>query len=113
MECVFCRIAAGEIPADIVFQDDELMAFRDIHPQAPVHILVIPKDHIVSLNDLKPEHTGLIGRIILLAVELARREHISDSGYRLAISCGAEGGQAVPHLHLHLIGGRKLADELG
>ncbi len=113
MECVFCRIAAGEIPADIVFQDDELMAFRDIHPQAPVHILVIPKRHIVSLNDLKSDHTELIGRIILLAVELARRENISDSGYRLAISCGTEGGQVVPHLHLHLIGGRKLADALG
>lgn len=113
MECVFCRIVAGEVPASIVFQDDELMAFHDIHPQAPVHILVIPKAHIASLNELRPEHTALIGRLVLLATELARKENISDSGYRLAISCGAEGGQVVPHLHLHLIGGRKLADELG
>lgn len=113
MECVFCRIVAGEIPASIVFQDNELIAFRDIHPQAPVHILVIPKAHITSLNDLKPEHERLIGRLILLAIELARKENISGNGYRLAISCGREGGQVVPHLHLHLIGGRKLADELG
>ncbi len=113
MECVFCRIVAGEIPARVVFQDKEFMAFHDIHPQAPVHILVIPKEHIVSLDDLKPEHAGLIGRLVLLAVELARKENISNSGYRLAISCGNEGGQVVPHLHLHLIGGRKLADELG
>lgn len=113
MECVFCRIVGGEIPASVVFQDDELMAFRDIHPQAPVHILVIPKAHIASLNDLKSENVGLIGRLILLAAELARKENISDSGYRLAISCGREGGQVVPHLHLHLIGGKKLADELG
>jgi histidine triad (HIT) family protein len=113
MECIFCRIVAGEIPADIVFQDNEIVAFRDIHPQAPTHILVIPKTHIASLNDLTPRHTDLIGRIILVASELARKENIADSGYRLSISCGADGGQVVPHLHLHLIGGRKLDDRLG
>jgi len=113
MECIFCRIVAGEIPADIVFQDNEIVAFRDIHPQAPTHILVIPKTHIASLNDLTPRHTNLIGRVILVASELARKENIADSGYRLSISCGADGGQVVPHLHLHLIGGRKLDDRLG
>jgi len=113
MECIFCRIVAGEIPADIVFQDNEIVAFRDIHPQTPTHILVIPKTHIASLNDLTPRHTDLIGRIILVASELARKENIADSGYRLSISCGADGGQVVPHLHLHLIGGRKLDDRLG
>lgn len=113
MECIFCRIVAGEIPADIVFQDNDIIAFRDIHPQAPTHILVIPKTHIASLNDLSPRHTDLIGRLILVAGELARKENIADNGYRLSISCGADGGQAVPHLHLHLIGGRKLDDRLG
>ncbi len=113
MECIFCRIVAGEIPADIVFQDNEIIAFRDIHPQAPTHILVIPKTHIASLNDLTPRHTDLIGHLILVAGELARKENIADSGYRLSISCGADGGQVVPHLHLHLIGGRKLDDRLG
>lgn len=113
MECIFCRIVAGEIPADVVFQDNDIIAFRDIHPQAPTHILVIPKAHIASLNELTPQHTELIGRLVLVASDLAQKENISSSGYRLAISCGSEGGQVVPHLHLHLIGGRKLADQLG
>ncbi len=112
MECIFCRIVAGEIPADIVFQNNDIIAFRDIHPQAPTHILVIPKTHITSLNDLTPQHKDLIGRLILVASELARKENIANSGYRLSISCGADGGQVVPHLHLHLIGGRKLDDRL-
>lgn len=113
MECVFCRIIAGEIPADIVYQDKELMAFRDIHPQAPTHLLIIPKVHIASLIQLSEEHQQLIGRLILLANELAEKEGISTSGYRLSVSCGADGGQVVPHVHFHLIGGRKLNDQLG
>jgi histidine triad (HIT) family protein len=113
MECVFCRIVAGEIPADIVFQDSDLMAFRDIHPQAPVHILIIPKSHISSLNELESRHGDIMGRLVLLATDLARRENIAGRGYRLSVSCGQDGGQVVPHLHFHLIGGRKLRDELG
>ena len=113
MDCVFCRIVAGEIPADIVFQDGKLLAFRDIKPQAPTHILIIPKAHIASLNDIASKHQALLGRIILLARDLAEKEGISDKGYRLSVSTGADGGQLVPHIHFHLLGGRKLGDMLG
>jgi histidine triad (HIT) family protein len=113
MECVFCRIVAGEIPADIVYQDKELIAFRDIHPQAPTHLLIMPKVHIASLTQLSDKQQRLIGRLVLLAKDLAEKEGISASGYRLSVSCGADGGQLVPHIHFHLLGGRKLDDMLG
>jgi len=113
MECIFCRIVAGEVPGDIVYQDEELIAFRDIHPQAPTHILIIPKSHIASMTDLTEEHQALMGRLILRAKELAEKEGISASGYRLSVSTGADGGQLVPHVHFHLLGGRKLDDQLG
>jgi histidine triad (HIT) family protein len=113
MGCVFCRIVAGEIPADIVYRDKEFLAFRDIHPQAPTHILIIPKSHIASMAELTGGQQALIGRLILLAKELAEKEGISEKGYRLSVSCGADGGQLVPHLHFHLLGGRKLDDRLG
>jgi histidine triad (HIT) family protein len=113
MDCVFCRIVAGEIPADIVCQDKELIAFRDIHPQAPTHILIIPKSHIASLTESTTKQQALMGRLILLAKDLAEKEGISAGGYRLSVSCGADGGQLVPHLHFHLLGGRKLDDMLG
>jgi histidine triad (HIT) family protein len=113
MDCVFCRIVAGEIPADIVYQDKELLAFRDINPQAPTHILIIPKAHVESLNNITAKHQALMGRIILLARDLAEKEGISDKGYRLSVSTGADGGQLVPHVHFHLLGGRKLSDMLG
>jgi len=113
MDCVFCRIVAGEIPADIVYQDKALLAFRDIHPQAPTHILIVPKSHIASLADITAKHQALMGRIILLARDLAEKEGISDGGYRLSVSTGADGGQLVPHVHFHLLGGRKLSDMLG
>ena len=113
MECVFCRIVAGEIPADIIYQDKELVAFRDIHPQAPTHLLIIPKSHIASMTELTSKQQALMGRLILLAKDLAEKEGISASGYRLSVSCGADGGQVVPHVHFHLIGGRKLDDKLG
>jgi len=113
MDCVFCRIVAGEIPADIVYQDKELIAFRDIHPQAPTHILIIPKSHIASLTESTTKQQALMGRLILLAKDLAEKEGISAGGYRLSVSCGADGGQLVPHLHFHLLGGRKLDDMLG
>jgi histidine triad (HIT) family protein len=113
MECIFCRIVAGEIPADIVYQDKEFIAFRDIHPQAPTHILIIPKSHISSMTELADKQQALMGRLILLAKELAEKEGISEKGYRLSVSCGPDGGQLVPHLHFHLLGGRKLDDRLG
>lgn len=113
MECIFCRIVAGKIPADVVYGDEELLAFRDINPQAPTHILIIPKSHIPSLNDATAKHQALLGHVVLLAKDLAKKEGISERGYRLSVSTGPEGGQLVPHIHFHLIGGRKLSDQLG
>ena len=111
--CLFCRIIAGEIPCDIVYQDEDFLAFRDIEPQAPKHVLIVPKTHIASLAELTEQQQGFIGRLLILAQKLAEEEGIAKSGYRLAINCGPEGGQVIPHLHLHLIGGRKLSGQLG
>jgi histidine triad (HIT) family protein len=113
MDCIFCQIASGQIPADIIYQDRAIIAFRDIKPQAPVHLLLIPKRHIPSLNQLKEADLPVIGRMVAVAQKLAKDEGVADKGYRLAINCGQEGGQLVPHLHMHLLGGRKLSDTLG
>lgn len=113
MDCIFCQIVRGEIPSDTVYQDEEVFAFRDINPQAPVHVLVIPVHHIASLNDLTEADSPLVGHMLHVASQIARQEGIAERGYRLAISCGREGGQAVPHLHLHLLGGRQMDDALG
>jgi histidine triad (HIT) family protein len=113
MDCIFCKIIAGEIPTEILYQDDEIIAFRDINPQAPVHILIIPKKHIASLDQLSQSDTALVGRMVAVASKLAKDEGIDKKGYRLAINCGKEGGQLVPHLHMHLLGGRQLSDALG
>ncbi|MEA3254030.1 MAG: histidine triad nucleotide-binding protein [Chloroflexota bacterium] len=112
-DCIFCRIVAGEIPSDIVYQDDEYLAFRDISPQAPVHLIIIPRAHVTSLTELTEEQEGLMGRLVILATKLAEQEGVAGRGYRLVINCGPEGGQVVPHIHLHLIGGRKLDDQMG
>jgi histidine triad (HIT) family protein len=112
MECIFCRIVAGELPSDILYQDDEIMAFRDINPLAPTHVLIIPKRHIAFLSDLTDDEVSLIGRMVGVANKLARQEGVDEKGYRLVVSSGEEGGQVVPHLHMHLLGGRKLADRL-
>jgi len=101
------------VPSEILYQDEEVIAFRDIHPMAPVHLIIIPKRHILSLAHLSEAESPLIGHIVNVANQLAKREGISESGYRLTMNCGEEGGQLVPHLHLHLLGGRKLSDELG
>ncbi len=113
MDCVFSQIEDGKIPGDILYQDEEVLAFRDINPRAPVHLLIIPKKHIASLTQLTEKETPLMGRMIGVARQLAKREGISESGYRLVINCGKEGGQLVPHLHLHLLGGRQLRGQLG
>ena len=113
MDCIFCQIVAGKVPSEILYQDEEVIAFRDIHPMAPVHLLIIPKRHIPSLVHLSEAELPLIGHMINIANQLAKRGGISGSGYRLAMNCGEEGGQLVPHLHLHLLGGRKLSNELG
>lgn len=113
MDCVFCQIVAGKIPSKTLYQDDEVMAFRDINPVAPTHVLVIPKRHISSLAHLTDEETPrIIGQMVKVANQLARQEGIAQSGYRLVISSGEQGGQVVPHLHMHLIGGRQLSDRL-
>lgn len=113
MDCIFCKIAAGSISADVVFSDDDFVAFRDVHPLAPVHVVIIPRRHIASVNDLTEADQGLAGRLILVARKVAEKEKIAASGYRLAINCGPDGTQAVPHIHLHLLGGRRLSDALG
>lgn len=113
MDCIFCQIVAGKIASDLVYQDEEVVAFHDIHPQAPVHLLVIPKKHITSLTQLTEEETPLVEHMVNIANQLAKREGISEKGYRLVINCGQQGGQLVPHLHLHVLGGRQLSGRLG
>lgn len=112
-ECIFCRIVAGEVPSDIVYQDEDFLAFRDILPKAPTHVLIIPKAHITSVAELTEGQQKLAGRLIIIAKNLAEKEGIAKKGYRLAINCGSEGGQVVPHFHLHLIGGRQMDARLG
>jgi len=111
--CIFCRIIAGEIPSDFVYEDEEMVAFRDIHPVASTHILVVPRRHIESMKDLEPVHEGLIGRMMLRVRALAEQEGVANSGFRLVVNNGPDGGQVVPHLHLHLIGGRRLKERMG
>ncbi len=106
-DCIFCRIVAGEIPAERVYEDEEVIAFRDIHPKAPVHLLVIPRRHIPSLEALAPEDDALAGRILRLLPRLAREQGLED-GFRTVINTGPGGGQEVFHLHFHLLGGRGL-----
>ena len=112
MDCVFCQIVAGEIPSKTLYQDEEVIAFHDINPVAPTHVLIIPKRHIPSLAHLTDAETPLIGRMAKIANQLARDGGISERGYRLVISSGGEGGQIVPHLHMHLLGGRRLSDKV-
>ena len=107
-DCVFCRIVDGQIPADIVYEDDAVVAFKDIKPAAPVHLLVIPKKHIPSLADVKEEDKELLGHIMLVTKKLAEENQLVERGFRLINNCGADGGQVVFHLHFHLLGGRKL-----
>jgi histidine triad (HIT) family protein len=103
--CVFCRIVKGEASSEIVYQDEEVTAFRDIHPRAPTHILIVPNKHIRSLAYAEPEDTLLLGRLLQVARDLAEQEGIESSGYRLIMNCGYGAGQVVHHLHLHLLGG--------
>ena len=113
MDCIFCQIVDGKIPSDIVYQDEEVIAFRDINPVAPTHLLIIPKKHIPSLTHLAEAETPLIGHMVKVANQLARKEGIAESGYRLVINSGKQGGQLVPHLHMHLLGGRRLSEAIG
>ncbi|MEJ2106467.1 MAG: histidine triad nucleotide-binding protein [Acidiferrobacteraceae bacterium] len=108
-DCLFCKMAQGEIKPDVLYEDDHVLAFRDINPQAPVHFLVIPKEHITTLNDVTPQQAELIGRMYLAAQKVATDEGIADSGYRSLINCNADAGQSVWHVHLHVLGGRTMA----
>jgi histidine triad (HIT) family protein len=107
-DCIFCKIVAGEIPADLVYEDDAVVAFRDLNPQAPTHVLVIPRRHIATLNDLGPEDADIMARLFLAAREIAAREGFAEAGYRTVVNCNEAGGQSVFHIHLHLLGGRMM-----
>ena len=113
MDCLFCKIAAGEIPGDFVYKDDEVVAFRDINPIAPTHILIVPRKHIASLLELTDSDLPVMARMVKIANDLARKEGIAEKGYRLVVNTGKEGTQIVQHLHLHLIGGRQLSGRIG
>jgi histidine triad (HIT) family protein len=108
-DCLFCKIAAGTIPAKIVYHDDQLVAFRDIHPAAPTHILLIPRRHLTSVGDAGADEQSLLGALMLAAAGLARDEGLEEGGYRLVANTGPNAGQSVPHLHLHLLGGRAMS----
>lgn len=112
-DCIFCKIANKEIPSQIVFEDAEVLAFRDINPMAAVHLLVIPKKHIVSLQEALPEDEGLMGHILMVAQKLAQEFGIAESGYRVVTNIGADGGQVVQHLHFHILGGQALGVKIG
>ncbi|NOZ03704.1 MAG: histidine triad nucleotide-binding protein [FCB group bacterium] len=107
-DCIFCKIVDKEIPAEIVYENEEVVAFNDINPQAPVHVLIIPKKHIPTLNNIVGEQKKLIGEILLVAQKIAREKGIAERGYRTVFNCNADAGQDVFHIHLHLLGGRKM-----
>jgi histidine triad (HIT) family protein len=107
-DTIFGKIIRREIPADIVYEDDEVLAFRDLNPQAPVHVLFIPKKPIATLNDATPDDAALLGKVLLAAADYAKREGFAENGYRTVINCNTHGGQTVYHLHVHLLAGRKL-----
>ncbi|HYW04305.1 MAG TPA: histidine triad nucleotide-binding protein [Gammaproteobacteria bacterium] len=107
-ECIFCGIVSGDIPSDIVYEDEHVVAFRDINPQAPVHVLVIPRRHVDNINALTPGDADMVGRLYLAAREVACREGLAERGYRTVMNCNHDAGQSVFHVHLHLLGGRRL-----
>jgi histidine triad (HIT) family protein len=109
MSCLFCRIVSGEIPASKIYEDADIIAFNDINPQAPMHVLVIPREHIETLNDLSPKHDALVGAMTRRAAALAKERGFAESGYRTVFNCKGDAGQAVFHIHMHVLGGRGLS----
>ncbi len=107
-DCLFCKIARKEIPSSEVYSDEEFYAFRDIHPAAPVHVLLIPRRHIARISDAVPEDAEFLGRMLLTANAIARRENIAEPGFRYVFNCNKDGGQVIFHLHMHILGGREL-----
>ena len=111
--CLFCRIVNREIPSRIVYEDEQVLGFYDIEPKAPVHVLLIPKIHVTSLNELTSEHSGMIAHLTSVIPEVAEKLGIRESGYRVVINCGKDSGQAVPHLHYHILGGKTFENNFG
>jgi histidine triad (HIT) family protein len=107
-DCLFCKIVAGQIPGSIVFQNEHVVAFRDITPRAPTHVLIVPRRHIATLNDLTAEDDALVGEVVRAAAAVAKEQGLADRGYRTVFNCNAEAGQTVFHIHLHLLGGRPM-----
>jgi len=107
-DCIFCQIAAERIPAKMVYQDDQVVCFKDLKPLAPLHLLLIPREHLANLNEAEEKHRGLMGQILLIAARLAREAGVDEDGYRLVTNCGRNAGQEVTHLHFHLVAGRPL-----
>lgn len=112
-DCIFCKIINKEIPSEVVFEDEQVVAFKDINPLAPVHLLIIPKKHIESLDEASPEDEGLLGHILIVAQQLAKKSGIAENGYRVVTNIGEEGGQIVKHLHFHVLGGKVLGTKIG
>lgn len=112
-DCIFCKIVTGQIPAAVVYQDEQVTAFRDIHPVAPTHVLIVPNKHIASTNDAAPEDQALLGHMLLTVQTVAEKEGIKESGYRLIINTGGDANQVVYHLHLHVIGGQRMRHPMG
>jgi histidine triad (HIT) family protein len=108
-DCLFCKIVAGQIPATLVYQDDRVVAFKDINPQAPMHVLIVPRRHIASLNALQQDDDGIVGELVRRAAALAAEAGYSERGYRTVFNCNADAGQTVFHIHLHVLGGRSMA----
>jgi len=108
-DCIFCKIASGDIPGDVVYQDDRVIAVNDIDPKAPVHILIMPKKHIPSLNEIDDSNKDIMAHILTVAANLAKAKGVAEKGYRIVNNCGVQGGQSVEHIHFHLLGGRSLA----
>ncbi len=108
-DCIFCKIANGEIPSNKAYEDDKVLAFYDLDPQAPKHVLIIPKEHISSANEINEENSSIVAHIFVVAAKIAKELGVSESGYRIVNNCGKDGGQSVQHLHFHLLGGRSMA----
>ena len=111
-DCIFCKIIKGEIPSTKVYEDEEILAFKDINPAAPIHILVIPKKHIKSLVELEKEDEILVGKIYTVINKIAKEQGVKDNGYRVIVNCGKDGGQEVGHLHFHLLAGKPLGEKI-
>ena len=108
-DCLFCKILAGDIPADFIYESDDAVAFRDINPQAPTHVLIVPRQHIATINDLTDEDRDTVGKLFMAAQAIAKDEGVADDGYRTVMNCNAAAGQSVFHIHLHLLGGRLMS----